>query len=162
MVYNTQNYWVFGFRPSSGILKTRKQNVSETACVSVLRWGRRYLLFWVPQKQLTSITANLVFRISNDGQKVQKSSNSEQHTVRLPKRCKLWTTLVYRLQWMKYAINYHESSRITRRAITWRLQSRHRGEWCTHELKKSGSEGKTRHNPAFALPPLLTQFCHCR
>jgi hypothetical protein len=37
MVYNTQNYWVFGLCPSSGILETRKHNVSETGSVSVLR-----------------------------------------------------------------------------------------------------------------------------
>jgi hypothetical protein len=30
MVYHTQNYWVFGLCPSSGILETRKHNVSET------------------------------------------------------------------------------------------------------------------------------------
>jgi hypothetical protein len=30
MVYNTRNYWVFGLCPSSGILKTIEQNVSET------------------------------------------------------------------------------------------------------------------------------------
>jgi hypothetical protein len=36
MVYNTENYWVSGHCPSSGILKTRKHNVSETASVSVL------------------------------------------------------------------------------------------------------------------------------
>jgi hypothetical protein len=35
MVYNTQNYWIFG-RPSSGILKTREHNVSETGSVSIL------------------------------------------------------------------------------------------------------------------------------
>jgi hypothetical protein len=35
----TQNHWVFGLRPSSGILETRKHNVSETASVPVLRWG---------------------------------------------------------------------------------------------------------------------------
>jgi hypothetical protein len=34
---NAQNYWVFGLDPSSGILKTREHNVSETASVSVLR-----------------------------------------------------------------------------------------------------------------------------
>jgi hypothetical protein len=34
MVYNTQNYWVFGLCPSSGILETRKHNVSETGYVS--------------------------------------------------------------------------------------------------------------------------------
>jgi hypothetical protein len=39
MVYNTQNYWIFGFCPSSGILKTREHNVSETGSVSVLRKG---------------------------------------------------------------------------------------------------------------------------
>jgi hypothetical protein len=39
MVYNTQNYSVFGLFPSSDILETRKQDVSETGSVSVLRWG---------------------------------------------------------------------------------------------------------------------------
>jgi hypothetical protein len=38
MVYKTQNYWVFGLCPSSGIVETRKHNVSETGSVSVLRW----------------------------------------------------------------------------------------------------------------------------
>jgi hypothetical protein len=37
MVYNTQNYWVFGLFPSSGILQTRKHNVSKTVSLSVLR-----------------------------------------------------------------------------------------------------------------------------
>jgi hypothetical protein len=37
MVYNTQNYWLFGLCPSSGILESRKHNVSETGSVSVLR-----------------------------------------------------------------------------------------------------------------------------
>jgi hypothetical protein len=32
-----QNYWVLGLCPSSGILETRKHNVSETGSVSVLR-----------------------------------------------------------------------------------------------------------------------------
>jgi hypothetical protein len=39
MVYNTRNYWVFGLCPSSGILKYREHNVSETGSVSVLRSG---------------------------------------------------------------------------------------------------------------------------
>jgi hypothetical protein len=30
MSYNTQNYWVLGFFPSSGILENRKHDVSET------------------------------------------------------------------------------------------------------------------------------------
>jgi hypothetical protein len=28
MVYNTQNYWVFGLCPSSGIIKSRDHNAS--------------------------------------------------------------------------------------------------------------------------------------
>jgi hypothetical protein len=30
MVSNTQNYWVFGLCPPSGVLEIRKHNVSET------------------------------------------------------------------------------------------------------------------------------------
>jgi hypothetical protein len=30
MVYNTQNYWVFGLLPSSCVLGSRKHDVSET------------------------------------------------------------------------------------------------------------------------------------
>jgi hypothetical protein len=37
MVYNTQNYWIFVLCPSSGILVTRKHDVSETGSVSALR-----------------------------------------------------------------------------------------------------------------------------
>jgi hypothetical protein len=37
-VYNTQNYLVFGLFPSSVILETRKNDISETGSVSVLRW----------------------------------------------------------------------------------------------------------------------------
>jgi hypothetical protein len=50
MVYNTQDYCVFWTFPSSGILETRKHDVSETGSVSVLRWkgGRRQLLSWAP------------------------------------------------------------------------------------------------------------------
>jgi hypothetical protein len=33
MVYNTQNYWVFGLCPLSGILETREHYVSGTASV---------------------------------------------------------------------------------------------------------------------------------
>jgi hypothetical protein len=35
MVYNTQNYWVFGLLLSSHILENRKHDVSETGSVSV-------------------------------------------------------------------------------------------------------------------------------
>jgi hypothetical protein len=34
---NEQNYWGFGLCSSSGIVETRKHNVSETGSVSVLR-----------------------------------------------------------------------------------------------------------------------------
>jgi hypothetical protein len=37
MVCNTQNYWVFGLHPSSGILEARKHNVSETGSVTMLK-----------------------------------------------------------------------------------------------------------------------------
>jgi hypothetical protein len=48
MVYKTQNYLVFGFSPSSGILENRKQ-VSETGSVSIFRWGKgRHLFSWLP------------------------------------------------------------------------------------------------------------------
>jgi hypothetical protein len=36
---NVQNYWVFGLFPSSCILGTKKQNVSENGSVSILRCG---------------------------------------------------------------------------------------------------------------------------
>jgi hypothetical protein len=39
MVYITQNYCVLGLCLSSGILETRKHNISETGSVCVLRWG---------------------------------------------------------------------------------------------------------------------------
>jgi hypothetical protein len=39
MVYNTQNYWVFGLCPSSDILGTGKHNVWEIGSVSVLGRG---------------------------------------------------------------------------------------------------------------------------
>jgi hypothetical protein len=38
MAYDTQDYWVFGLCPSSGILKnTKEHNVLETGSVSALR-----------------------------------------------------------------------------------------------------------------------------
>jgi hypothetical protein len=37
LVYNTQNYWLFVLFQSSGILKNRKHDVSETGSVSVIR-----------------------------------------------------------------------------------------------------------------------------
>jgi hypothetical protein len=37
ILFKIQDYWLFGLCPSSGILKTREHNVSETGSVSVLR-----------------------------------------------------------------------------------------------------------------------------
>jgi hypothetical protein len=49
MVCKTQNHWVFGLCPSSGILETREHNVSETESVSVLRCGEGgETLSWIP------------------------------------------------------------------------------------------------------------------
>jgi hypothetical protein len=42
MVYNTQNYWVFGLCPLSGILKIREHNVSETL-IGINQTTRRYI-----------------------------------------------------------------------------------------------------------------------
>jgi hypothetical protein len=47
----TQNYWASGLYPQSGVLNSRKPNVSKTWSVSVLRWERWHLL---PSKELTS------------------------------------------------------------------------------------------------------------
>jgi hypothetical protein len=41
MVHDIQNHWIPGLCPSSGILNTRKHNVSETASVAILRCGER-------------------------------------------------------------------------------------------------------------------------
>jgi hypothetical protein len=39
MVYNTQDYWIFGLGPSSRILKDAKEhNILGTGSVSYLRW----------------------------------------------------------------------------------------------------------------------------
>jgi hypothetical protein len=84
------NWWVFGFRPSSIIIKTTEHNVSTTGSVSVLRWGGRHLHCWLPQKQLTSPgdgnrssfwnTAFSSFLEYQMMDKVQKPSYSECYT----------------------------------------------------------------------------------
>jgi hypothetical protein len=45
MVYSTQNYWVFGLSPSSGILENRKSNVSETDLLPSSGEKGRHLLY---------------------------------------------------------------------------------------------------------------------
>jgi hypothetical protein len=43
-IYPTQNFWVFGLCPSSSILETRKDSISETRYVYILRWGKTPIL----------------------------------------------------------------------------------------------------------------------
>jgi hypothetical protein len=81
-----QKYWGFGLFPSSGILGTRKHDVSETASVSVLRCDggktptqlgpsdRANLNHWTPHLKTETDPASetscfLVPRISDDGKK---------------------------------------------------------------------------------------------
>jgi hypothetical protein len=54
MVYNTQNHCVCVLCPSSGILNTRKYNVSETVFVLCLGEGKETPLCWVPKFSLPS------------------------------------------------------------------------------------------------------------
>jgi hypothetical protein len=42
---------------------TRTRNVSETGSASILSWGVRHLLRWVPQKELTSFTGDRWLRL---------------------------------------------------------------------------------------------------
>jgi hypothetical protein len=39
-IHSTLNYWDFGLFPSSNILETRENSISETSSVSILRWGK--------------------------------------------------------------------------------------------------------------------------
>jgi hypothetical protein len=80
MEYNTQDYWVFGLCPSSGILDTRKHDVSETGSVPVLRWRRGEDTYSVGPLHLRTETdpvseksCFLVSRIPDD-RKVQKKT----------------------------------------------------------------------------------------
>jgi hypothetical protein len=65
MLYNTQNYWVFGLFSSSGILGTRRHDVSETGSVSVLRCGGEDTY--------------------SDGS-LRQTKNAKQHQIHTPKR----------------------------------------------------------------------------
>jgi hypothetical protein len=65
--------------PSSGILKTREHNVSETGSISILRWRGETPIQFGPLERTNLNQCSLVFRIPDDGQ-VQKPSNSEHCT----------------------------------------------------------------------------------
>jgi hypothetical protein len=45
MVYNTQNYWVFGLFPSSGIIETRKHDVSFSIPVPRMSSLSKFVLY---------------------------------------------------------------------------------------------------------------------
>jgi hypothetical protein len=72
MVFNTQNYWVSELCPTSRILNTRKNNVSETGSVSVLRWGDgdTYSVGSLRKSKPLSLETLcfLVFRIPDNGE----------------------------------------------------------------------------------------------
>jgi hypothetical protein len=51
MVYNTQNYWLYGLRPSSGILKTRIPDNGQSPKTSNSEW---YYLMYKPIRYLDS------------------------------------------------------------------------------------------------------------
>jgi hypothetical protein len=78
MVYISQNYWVSGLCPSSRILKTRENDVSETGSVSVqiLRLdlpngSNRIDIFFHLRTEtdpVSETSCSVVFRISNDVQ----------------------------------------------------------------------------------------------
>jgi hypothetical protein len=78
MAYNTQVYCIFGGTiPSSGILETRKYDVSETGSVSILRWeGEKTPTQLGPLERanLNQTSCFLVSRIPDDG-KVQKTTS---------------------------------------------------------------------------------------
>jgi hypothetical protein len=63
MVYHTQNYWVFGLCPSSGILGTIKHDVSERDPVSE--------------------TSCFIVPVIPDDGKVQNPSNSDKKLKKL-------------------------------------------------------------------------------
>jgi hypothetical protein len=65
MVYNTQNYEIFGLRPSSSILKIIEHNVFETGSVSSdLR---------TETDPVSETLCSLIFRILDDGQSPKMS-----------------------------------------------------------------------------------------
>jgi hypothetical protein len=68
-----QNYCVFGLSPSSGILGTRKQDISETGCFHPQMWVGRHL------RMETDQVSEMYFLVPRYWmmEKVNKPSNSE-------------------------------------------------------------------------------------
>jgi hypothetical protein len=65
MVYNTQNYWVSGLRPSSGILNTRKRNISGTDPVSETFF---FLVFRIPEDRRSPETQQFWMLLFMEGE----------------------------------------------------------------------------------------------
>jgi hypothetical protein len=54
MVYNSQNCWGFGLRPSYGILDKKKKMTFQRLDLFLSSGERgRHLIIWVPQKEVT-------------------------------------------------------------------------------------------------------------
>jgi hypothetical protein len=76
MVYINQNSWVFGLCPSSGILETKKHNVSETGCFCPqMRGEDTYSV--APLRKSTGLSDFFYFLEYRTMNKVQKLSYSE-------------------------------------------------------------------------------------
>jgi hypothetical protein len=77
MLYSTQNYLIFGPCPSSGILETRKHNVSETGlrlCISK-RPNRVGVFLRHLQMETDPVSETLCFLVSrtlDDGQSAKR------------------------------------------------------------------------------------------
>jgi hypothetical protein len=74
MLYNTQNYWVFGLFPLSGILENTTFRKLDLFPSSGEGGGKRHLLSWAPSRPPSpedgnrSSFRNVVFsRIPDDG-----------------------------------------------------------------------------------------------
>jgi hypothetical protein len=81
MMYNTEDYWLFGLFPSSGILENREHDVSETGSVSVLK-GAQLSRCLLPHHLRTetdpvSETSCFLFSRIPDDKKVQRPGNAD-------------------------------------------------------------------------------------
>jgi hypothetical protein len=126
MVYNTQNYQVFGLCSSSCITETRKHNVSETGSIAIVRWGGETPTLLGPNTVGVSILTcgqkkinfkkHCVFQFLEykTMDKVQNPSNFKRRRIELPYvSCKKQTRnilhlmLTYKVSWqiMKYGLS---------------------------------------------------------
>jgi hypothetical protein len=71
MVYNTQNYWVFGLCPRSGILENIKHEVSETGSVSVFRCESKTPHLRTEKDAVSETSCFLFSTIPDDGKSLE-------------------------------------------------------------------------------------------